>query len=64
MDYVYVSWRKDAEAIQVSEPMTKEEAARIQSAAAKSGTDPAFGARAQSAADRREVASASATKRK
>jgi hypothetical protein len=36
----------------MSEPMTKEAAARIQSAAAKSGADPSFASRAQSAADR------------
>ena len=58
MDYVDVSRWKDSEVTQVSEPMTKEAAARIQSAAAKSGADPAFAARAQSAADRREAAPA------
>ncbi|KAJ4269614.1 hypothetical protein NW762_001282 [Fusarium torreyae] len=35
-----------------STPMTKEAAARIQSAEAKSGNDPGFAARAQSAGDK------------
>lgn len=34
-------------------PMTKEAAARIQSAAATKGADPEFAIRAQTAADRR-----------
>jgi hypothetical protein len=64
MDYVAVSRWKDSEVIQVSEPMTKEAAARIQSAAAKSGADPAFAIRAQAAADRREAVTPPAPKRK
>lgn len=48
----------------MSEPMTKERASAIQSAAAKTGTNQEFAARAQSAADRREAASQPAPKRK
>ena len=48
----------------MSEPMTKEAAARIQSAAAKSGADPKFAIRAQATADRREAASRTTPKGK
>lgn len=38
-----------------TKPMSKEDAARIQSAAARSGTNEEFARRAQSAADKRET---------
>ncbi|KAK2759862.1 hypothetical protein FQN54_002596 [Arachnomyces sp. PD_36] len=43
----------------MSNQMTKEDAARIQSANAKSGNDPGFASRAQSAADKHQSSQAS-----